>query len=438
MTSAAPVNTNPCVEYSQRINEEYTADAVSEEAMTAMVVAAFYHGKAFDGVLWSPNWQQTSHRHNFPTGFQFSVHRQSPVLASLFSPSEMFAVQMAFPLDSGAKSSLLSSGAKADDAHFIANQRAIADRLNAGIDNTLLSASSPANFSGIFATEQRTATGYEKKLFAVARFSSADVGAEVYEKIVAAKPADRDASLDYAQKLAEHDYVEDAQVVGMSVPHTTWHDLFVNDSSMLALRKRQTEMCGSVLLRTIHACGLGTVASSTSAPANLSALLESPALIKSVFNDVDHIASTNKLVYLSEMTSVNGASAGLVFRETPQLGVTLYKNVREPEAPKNAESPMIGLPVSVGQVHSMHTHARALKSLDKSELQLRSPFVWDTTAAGAQNIALSTSLYRQSKRNEWVAAATKFGLTDVSCEPMYLKPIVVKMATPDVVSGAKK
>ena len=431
---------NPCTSYAKKINEEFVVEkgGVNEEAASAMVVAAFYHGDAFESVIWSPNWRQQSQRYNFPTGFQFAVHRTAAVHAPLFSQSEMFAVQMAFPLDAGVKSSMLTTGAKADDAHFIGNQQTIAERLNTSIDNTLLSASSPMNFSGIFATEQRTATGYDKKLYAVARFSSGEVGDKIYEKIVAAKTHDRDASIDYAHALAQHNNNEDPQYVGIAggaPPHTTWHELFVKDSEMLALRKQQTETCASILLRTLHACGLGAVAASTSAPQNVSALLNSPALVKSVINDVDHIASTNKLVYLSEMTSINNAANGIVFQEVPQLGITIFKNVREP-APTKSTTPLIGLPCNVGPVRSIDAH-RQLKAYDKTELVLRSPFVWDVAAGGPHNILLSTSLYRQSKNAGWLQSATKLGLTDVECDALYLKPVVVKMATPDIALAKK-
>jgi len=430
---------NPCITAAKKINEEFAAEPVTDDAMTAMVVAAFHHGDAFDGVIWSPNWQQTSHRHNFPTGFQFGVHRSSAVHAALFSREEMFAVQMAFPLGAGAKSALVaSSGARADDAHFIGAQQAIAASLNSSIDNALLSASGPSNFCGIFATERRTATGYEKQYYAAARFSSAELGANIYDKIVAARSPDADASIDYAHKLTQVGFKDDPSYVGAVAPHTTWQDLFVADASMMSLRTQQQEACGSLLLRTIHACGLGSVANSKSAPANLAALLQSPALVKSVVNDVDHVSATNKLVYLSEMASMNGAANGLVFREAPQLGVTIFKNLREPELPSKGETPVIGLPSGVGQVHSIHTHKLQAKSLDKTEMSMRPPFVFDAAASGsAINLALSSSLYRQSKQVGWVSAATKFGMNDVACEAIYLKPVVVKVATPDVTLSKK-
>ena len=136
---------NPLVTAHAKQSEAYVVDLPSKEACSKLAIAAFYHGEACKSVIWSSNWQQTDgSRHTpggFPTGFQFTVDQNAPVIAALFSAQQMYGTQMVFPLDAGARSAtLLKSGAPLDDAHFHRHHDKMASALNLKLsDDAILS-----------------------------------------------------------------------------------------------------------------------------------------------------------------------------------------------------------------------------------------------------------------------------------------------------------
>lgn len=429
---------NPLIASVAKLHEDFVSELVSEAAMKSMAIAAFKHGEACKSVLWSPNWQQQiSGKNNFPTGFQFTVDPNSPVVAPLFPRDDMFAVQMAFPLAAGARSASLvgGSGTPVDEHHFVKNSERIASLLNRHLDDEQFSATNQTNFSGIFATETRTAGGFEQRLYAVARFSSAQTSGKVYDKIQSAKSLDAEASAEYVHKLSLRNFVADPTYVGMAPPHTTWRDLFVGDHEMLALRDQQEAACASVLLMTIRSCGLGSVApgDKTELAQNIESLLRSPELVKTTINVVDHTVPNGDLAFLSEMTSIHSASNGVVFREAPTLGITLYGKASSSSAsgefPAAGGVPFIGLPCNAGQVRSTNSHNSHKELGALSTLTMRGPFVWDASGGKQYNTLLSTKLFRKTSSDEWFTAARKIGLVKEKRDVVHLKPVIVKMAT---------
>jgi len=431
---------NPLLASAQKIDESFLAgDAVSMPAQTAMTIAAFKHGEACKSVIWSSSWSEVDamRRSNTPTGFQFTVDSQSCVVPALFS-HDMYATTMAFPLDAGANSRFVTAkrAAAGDDelevvgeTHFASNYAAIAGNFNALMSDDVIN-SSVHNFSGVFATETRSATGYEKSFWVVARVSHPAVAAKIRAKINEAKSDDPHKSAEYIYKLSEANFNSDPTRVGMASPHTTWRELFVGDSEMLALRDRQIDACARVVLQTIRASGLGSVASGSKSTVaeNVGALLANQRLVKSVVNDVDNVAPGGRdLAFLSEMSSVHSDTNGFVFRETPQLGVSLYgPSSRPPPKTPDGKATLIGMPCSSGHLRSVNTHV-ASKTLVASELKMRMPFVW--SSGSSANVLLSSTLHRPTATDQWAKAADKIGLCASSRSVLHLKPVVVKMAT---------
>lgn len=406
---------------------------VTVEALVKMTIAGGKHTEAFQGTHWGPNWQQVDGREGMPSGFQFMVNKNSQVIAPLFSASQMYAVQMAFPLDAGAHTMKTSKGTPIDDTYFTKYNEQLANSLNTKISDEMLSATSNTNFAGIFASEKRSAGGYEKKHFVVVRYSDPETSKKIAQKIKESESDDKEKSVEYIYKLSERNFVADPNTVGMAAPHTTWEQLFVGDREMIALRERQTAMCANMVLQTIHASGLGPVAygEKKTVTENLDALLKSPQLIATVYNDIDHTPSKH-LAYLSEMASINSASNGFVFRDKPDLGVTLY-GASQFEAAKE----FIGLPSGVGFMRSVGTHNThdSLESLET--LRTRSPFIWDVKK-GAYNTLISKSLYKNAASDDWLRVAKQLGLTEEHRTVQYLKPIVVKLSSTQQPPQSKK
>ena len=73
---------------------------------------------------------------------------------------------------------------------------------------------------------------------------------------------------------------------------------------MAGLRDEQGKHCASLMLKTIHACGLGAIVPGDKSPPleNIHAMLTNSQVVKTIFNDVDHIAPNGDLAYLSEMS----------------------------------------------------------------------------------------------------------------------------------------
>lgn len=421
---------NPLVAASKKIKEDFVADPVSEEALVSMAAAAFRHGEACKSVIFAPNWQQTNGSgENFPSGFQFVVDKNSQVVPALFPP-QMCSVQMAFPLKAGFSSARLLTGDEIDGHHFTKNSEKIASNLHRFMPEEKFSASGLPHFAGIFSSEKRTASGFEPTFFAVALYSDPNVAGKIQEKIRGAKSLDQEASAEFIYKLSQRGFKNDPTYVGMASPHVTWQELFVNDHEMISLREQQTQACANVLLTTIRASGLGSVAPSKDGLDNMKALLNSSELIKSVTNDVDHLTAGGDLAFLSELSSVHSAANGHVFRETAQLGITLYGPSSSSELPKASDgTPLIGMPCSAGQVRSVYAHNNHKELGSASNLSMRGPFVWDSSGGKIYNTFLSPTLFRQSSANEWKSAATKIGFTLQTRDVQHLKPVIVKMAT---------
>jgi len=132
------------------------------------------------------------------------------------------------------------------------------------------------------------------------------------------------------------------------------------------------------------------------------------------------------------MASINSASNGFVFRDKPDLGVTLY-GASQFEAAKE----FIGLPSGVGLMRSIGTHNThdSLESLET--LRTRSPFIWDVKK-GAYNTLISKSLYKNAASDDWLRVAKQLGLTEEHRTVQYLKPIVVKLSSTQQPPQSKK
>lgn len=421
---------NPLQTAALKINEEFVCQPVTQEAFVNMTSAVFAHTEAQKSVIWSPNWTQKDTKSPFPTGFQFTVDPHSAVFPDLFSRTEMYGVQMAFPLASGAFSNQYK-GKKIDESFFSKYHDNIAKSLNDNIANDVLSATSPLNFTGIFASESRTDNGYEKTFYAVTRFSSKVVSDKIFNKIQSSVYSNRNKSAEFIHKLSENKFHFDEQTVG-ACPHTTWEDLFVKDSEMRQLRTNQIEACAGMMLQTIKACGLGgvTMQAKSTLKQNVDALLSSPQLVKTVFNDVDHLYPGGDLAYLSNMASIHNDTNGFVFCDTPHLGVTIYKANSSIEPPKARDgTPLVGVPVSVGHVRSLSTHNKEMRANELDALTVRMPFCWDHANNRQYNTLLSRSFYRKFDSDEWRSVAEKFGMSKDKRDVLHLKPIVVKMSS---------
>lgn len=395
---------------------------VTEEALVSMVIAGGKHTEAFQGTHWGPNWQQTDEDKVFPTGFQFVVNKNSQVIPALFSNKQMYGVQMAFPLDAGAHSMKTASGKQIDDQYFVKHNEQIADTINKKISDDKLSKTSKTNFVGIFETEKRVESGYEKRHFVVVRYSDDETSKKITQRINEAKSDDPEKSVEYIYKLSESNFSTDASIVGMAAPHMTWEQLFVGDREMFSLREQQIAKCANLLLQTIHASGLGPVAfgEKKSVSDNVEALLKSPQLVTTVFNDVDHTASKN-LAYLSEMGSVNNAPNGFVFRDKPELGITLFGSSNF-----EAQNEFIGVPSGVGMLRSVKTHKSHETCEPFNSLQARAPFIWDVK--NQHNTLISKTLYKNAASQDWLRVSNNLGLTEEHRTVQYLKPVIVKLS----------
>lgn len=418
---------NPLIAEVKKQDLSLVSDEVSVLAQQALLIASFRHADACNSVIWSPNWQQVDGHHTFPTGFQFTVNENAPVYHNLFSEKQMYGVQMAFPLDAGANSSYYNKE-KVDDKFFAKHHDQMSANIVNAISETDLAATSLSNFSGIFSTSQRTENGYEKKLYVVARYSNEKTSEKIMNKIKNATPQDDEQTIQYIHKLSSRSFNADPSYVGMACPHTTWRELFIADTDMATLRDEQVKHCASLMLKTIHACGLGAVVpGDKSTPSeNIHAMLSNSQVVKTIFNDVDHIAPNGDLAYLSEMSSIHWATNGHVFRDTPKRGVTIFKT---PTIRKTDGAPLIGLPCSTGQVCSIGTHSKKLTADNLPELAVKRPYIWDASATkNKHNTLMSQSLYRSTAGEEWRNISSLVGLNEASDNAIHLEPIIVRLA----------
>lgn len=423
---------NPLVAEVNKQDLRFVANPVSLLSRQSMAIASFRHAQSCSSVIWSPNWQQVDGHNNFPTGFQFTVNPNAPVYDGMFSAKQMYGVQMAFPLDAGVNSAYHGKD-KVDSNFFSKNHDQMSAVLLDKIKESDLSATGASNFSGIFSTGARTENGFEKKLYVVARYADLNTSDKIRQKIKAAKPQDDEKSIQYIDKLAERGFNADPSYVGMACPHTTWNELFLADAEMTQLRDEQVRQCANLMLRTMHSCGLGSVVGGTRSTTseNISALLKSDDVVKTIFNDVDHIAPGGDLAYLSEMASIHSSANGLVFRNTPKLGITIFKRLA---IQQKEGSNLIGLPCTTGQMCSISTHNKSLTADSLPELEVKRPFIWDSsTTKNKYNTLMSQSLYRNTSSKEWRDIASSIGMNESSStnDVIHLEPIIVRMvATP--------
>lgn len=419
---------NPFIPAAKKISSVYVTENggnVTVKAQHQMQIAVFQHGAFCKQAIWSPNWEEVGQR-TFPSGFQFTVDENAPILPALFENAPLAATAMAYPLDAGHGSSkTFKTGARVDDRYFMNTANGIQQGLVSKIDDAELGAQD-TNFAGIFATEDRTDSGYVKKLWCVAQSHSDRVNESMQALIRASAPNDIEASLEYGEKLAANSFRADSQVVGLGkAPHVTWKELFVDNAEMRKLQAAQRKHCAQTIVKTLKTCKLGTVANSTDAAQNLNALLESPELIEARRNCVDHVVSgAGDLAYLSEMTSLHAMRSGAtLIREAPHLGPTILSGPWQVE--EQATRGVIGFPYSVGRLCSVRQHNTDSR-LSHEDLVQSGSHVWN--AAAPYNTNMSKLLHRKRSDRSWSAVEKRLGY-DSSHEEIHLKPISVVLAS---------
>ena len=419
---------NPLLTAAKKISSEFVTEPnrfVSMLAQQQMQIAAFQYGDFCHKVHWSPNWEECGQR-DFPSGFQFTVHDSAPIIGALFEHVPMFSTTLAFPLDAGESCSRAMKTGKVVDDHFFRNPSyGIAADVVKNVDDSQLGACD-TNFSGVFSTSERTAEGYQKKLWCVTQSHSNKVSASVQQMIAGAAPDDLEASLAYGKKLANNNFKADASVVGLgSPPHVTWKELFIENSDMRALQQKQKTHCAKTMLKFMQACKLGTVAKTANGPANLDALLASASLVETQRNCVDHISKDESLLaYLSDMTSMHSAAPlGAVVVEAPRLGPTILKG---PWKVKSASGEVIGFPSSVGRKMSVNAHNKDT-SLVHEDLVQTGTHVWNSEAP--LNTSLSKTLHRRRTSRSWNDAELRLGFDAREDEQIHLEPVLVVLAS---------
>lgn len=420
---------NPLVNVANKINYKFVEESERDFSFAAaqqMLIAGLHHGPFFRAAVWSPNWQEDGQAGEFPSGFQFTVRAESPVLAGVFSPNAMFAHTMAFPLDAGVSSARThKTDVKIDDAYLHDSRNRVAERLTEAFTADQLG-SLDSNYVGFFSTQRRTQDGYIKKLWCVAQCTSDAAASETMDLIESAAPDDMEQSLLYGVSMDANQWCADPAVVGFSAaPHTTWRQLFAETPQMDELRERQRRHCAKSILRALKHTGLGPVAKSEDSKENLLALLDNDNLVESQRNCVDHVSADGKeLAYLSDMISLHATrNSSAIVNEAPRLGPSILHGPWNLDASAAAQAGVVGFPSSVGRIASVRAH-NSSPSLNRAEMAMGGAHFW--AAEAPLNTNLSRQLYRKrNKQRRSIESA--LGLANTNAETN-LQPVVVILA----------
>ena len=278
---------------------------------------------------------------------------------------------MAFPLTGQAYQNLTMT-------HFADLKRLRRDLLEKIDEELDLGVGDDNNFVGFYFSTER---GKPMQFWCVTQCHSTALSREVFKMICDAEPENNEVANDFARKViaarneiiqSEHQQLYSSKTLSSSsssssapekqksqkTPFTTWEELFFKTQRMRDIQQLQRKHRAGIILKALELAGLPSPTSANGIDKRQEAIVESPATVDTTFNCVDQIDTSDSMsdiVYLDELTSVYMLrNRGVVFREQPNLGVTILKMpwnidvVREKATDLENTLPFIGIPIGTG------------------------------------------------------------------------------------------
>lgn len=331
--------------------------------------------------LWSQN-ACSSVCGDQPSGFQFNMSPQAPVLYDPFSRRAMFNGIMALPL--------LDVPALAM-RHFMDPQNRVSERMLAELrnDDDLGGPGDDMNFAGIYSTTMRDTASESTVFWLVTQSHSLAVADATMKLIEDAEPESpahitrrAEELVDLTNAIRLDDYEQKYCSGGSSssssgdtgsrrrstgvqpkAPFTTVGDLFFRDPSMAQMRDAQRLHRARVLAKLARAASIVSPRlhnGATSLDETARRILDSRELVDSTINTVDRVDksdASSDVIYSSNMISVYDIGAnGVLVRDAPRIGLDWLrgpwdkKRVTAEQAA--SDRPFISLPVSTGMKQS--------------------------------------------------------------------------------------
>lgn len=328
-----------------------------------------------------------------PSGYQFTVSADAPLLTAPFHRRTLGNGVLAFPLDAGFACTRTESGAPLDEHHLMSS------RVRTAIDLSITDArlgGDERNFAGIFTSRQRSGARVIRQYWAVVQANDLKESEKFFDHLQAAEREGR-----------------------------TWQDTFIDTDKLSSLVNVQRQYRARLLCALLQACELGPVCRDKDIAMNIDAVLESTRCVDNV-HDVVEAGLPGELTYLNGMASNRAVtSSGIVVREAGRLGVTLLNGPLG--ATKNKRD--VGFPCWTGHRQSPFVTSGNENNDDESEATAADRmFFWDNcnTERYRHNLTLSIdgAHVRQSKR--WRDIESWLGHANGS-EEIALEPVVVKL-----------
>lgn len=331
-----------------------------------------------------------------PSGFQFRVHQDAPMLTAPFNRRTIGNGVLAFPLDAGFACMRTIQGSPIDEHHFLSS------RVRAAIDLAISDGrlgGDERNYAGIFTSRQRSGARVVRQYWAVVQANDEPLSRQFFAKL------------------------EEAERQGK-----TWLQTFSEGDMLGELVNQQRMHRAKVLCALLHACDLGPVCEQPSLEANARAVLDSERSFDNV-HDIVEKGHEEELAYLNGMASNRSVtSAGLIVREAGRLGVSLLAGPLGRRRNKRD----VGFPCWTGHQRSpfiARSSGSAMSSDDMEATTADRTFFWDNADVGDKyrhNLTLSIdgAHVRQSAR--WRTIESWLG-HPLDADDLTLEPVVVKL-----------
>lgn len=343
-----------------------------EAAMYALTTTRMY-GDFARGFIWGQN-ACSSVCGDQPSGFQFNMSPQSPVLYDPFSRRAMFNGIMALPI---------IDVPALEMRHFVDPQNRVVERMMSELRNEeeLGGPGDDMNFAGIYSSTMRTTSSESTVFWLVTQSHSLTIADATIQLIENAEPespevvthrAEQLVDLTNAIRLDEYEQTYGGRArsernnllaVQPKAPFATVCDLFFNNEQMARMREGQRMHRARVLAKLARATSIVSPrlhSDSVSIDEVAKRILDCRDLIDSTINTVDRVDksdTTSDVVYSSNMVSIYDiGSNGVVVRDAPRVGLDWLRGPWDKEsvclAQKALEKPFISLPVSTGMKQS--------------------------------------------------------------------------------------
>ena len=309
-----------------------------------------------------------------PSGFQFNMSPQSPVLYDPFSRRAMFNGIMAVPI---------TDVPALEMRHFFDPKNRVAERMMSELRNEedLGGPGDDMNFAGIYSSTMRTMSTESTVFWLVTQSHSLAIADATMKLIENAEPespalvtrrAEQLVELSNAIRLDEYERAycnkggserRNSFGVQPKAPFITVCDLFFNDANMAQMRENQRMHRAKVLAKLARAASVVSPrlnSGSSSIDEVARRVLDCSDLIDSTINTVDRVDkhdTTSDVVYSSNMVSIYDiGSNGVLVRDTPRIGLDWLRGPWDKDSvcrdQRSAERPFISLPVSTGMKQS--------------------------------------------------------------------------------------